>query len=235
MKKWIVLFLLIAAMVFAQEKKHSSTIKPDGWSLQFLIKNLNLSAFDGATFSAKKHWSAWNALRIGVTMEGDISSISIDQDKLPENYRRSILQQEDNASSFGITARGIFLHYSRPLRKVSFYVGGGPLLGFNYSKSKREMTQTIDDSTLGNVAEKNWGTGWKLGITSSIGVEWFVHAHIGLIGEYLPEIYYYYNKNTFEEIVTSKYVDSNQRINRKRKNYGFTLHNSVKFGVSIYF
>ncbi len=230
MKKWIVLFLLIATMVFAREGNHSSTIKPGGWSLQFLIRSLNLSAFDGATFSAKKHWSARNALRIGVTIGGDISGLSQTNEVSIINISNSTSQKDEKAGSFGITARGIFLHYFQPLHKVSFFAGGGPLLSFSYSKSKKELTQTLNDSIAGSeITEKNWGTGWKLGITSSIGVEWFVHAHIGLIGEYLPEMYYYSNNTTYENIT------NDSRSKKKRKIHAFTLHNSVRFGVSIYF
>jgi hypothetical protein len=194
--------------------------------LQFQINNnFSLSSFQGATLSAKRHFSNKKAIRLGISLGGGVSDVE-DQ----SNITGATFGRSGNGQSIGINAQ--YTIYPSPDKSVNVFFGAGPIVGF--SRSSSTITSTPDSfSSTRNKAEE---TTWSAGISGILGVEWFATRNISFIAEYASSLGYNSSnrKETAEQKTnTSDYIMTNE-IERHTKGFQFNP-NAVKFGLSVYF
>lgn len=206
------IFVFLNVRLAAQDSEeganhsHNSLVKGSK-SFQFRIsQNLTLSSFEGTMISAKKHYSAKSALRMGLGL--DIGAGNWDQGN-----------QEADFTNFQIDLTIQYLYYPAPLSSVNFYLGTGPIVQYNRSK---DDVKYEDGTDAGYRIQRLWA----LGMLGSWGVEWFADENISFICEYGAGIKY--SSTKYEN-----YLNPSPMINN-RNEFSF-FSQSVDFGLSVYF
>ena len=160
-------FILIPTTLAAQIPSEipESPIQAGGKALLFQVPSLSLSAFGGATISAKWHPSATAARRASLTVAADLSTAE-DRGRQNANFDFDLL----------------FLKYSRTRTPVYLYHGLGPTAMFRINR------QTIEDGPSLTIFQSG------LGVGAVLGVEWIVAPAIGLVGEYISSLFLTYSR-----------------------------------------
>jgi opacity protein-like surface antigen len=116
--------------------------------------------------------------------------------------------------------------YVSPLRRTSFYWGGGPTgsVSSSSTESRTEGSPYRYESST---------SGWGLGFTSVLGVEWYVARSISLLAEYSSDLRYDHRKQTSTQSRTDDPLYDRRREST-HDTYGFTS-TEVKLGVAVYF
>ena len=122
--------------------------------------------------------------------------------------------------------------YSESYSGISFFYGVGPFLGFSKSEKKDEWVSPYPGHPRTNLDETK--TGWSLGLTGLVGVEWFVSKSISLHAEYRISLGYSrekreYNRTTISQTGKS-YITGNETIKFRQLS-----SDGVRFGLSVYF
>jgi hypothetical protein len=195
--------LASTAPVRAQESAGSEELplQEGAWALQFDVgQNFTLDSFLGSTISAKRHTSAARAWQVGLTLGASVVS------RETEQVSSSTVDQQ----TVEVTAR--YLAYpllgEQDAESIQLYLGAGPSLDFR---------RTSEESVT------NWR--WGIGVSGTIGVEWFVHPRIGLNGAYQSTLRYGRIRREPEDEDTPS-----QTTNRFDLRAG-----GARFGVSVYF
>jgi len=162
-----IVFILIPTTLAAQIPSEipESPIQAGGRALLFQVQSVSLSAFGGATMSAKWHPSPTVARRASLTVDGDLATAE-DRGRQRVNFDFDLL----------------FLKYSRTRTPVYLYYGLGPTAMFRIDR----QTQDVGPS------HTNLQSG--LGVGAVLGVEWIVAPAIGLVGEYISSLFLTYSR-----------------------------------------
>jgi hypothetical protein len=195
-----------------------STRSRGKYALLFQVgSNFQLQSFSGTTVSFKYQMNKRSALRFGVSISGSSNTRDFNQ-----NYFHPDTSFLGNEKTNGINLSFTFqyLRYNHLNHDVAFYYGGGPVIGFSYSRDN-----TI--YTINNVPESDRkSNSYNAGLNFVGGVEWYLTKNLSLLGEYGFSFSYNYNITNF--------VDNYEKYNYKTK--GYSLGSSaVKLGVSVYF
>lgn len=219
----------------------NSALADQPWAIQFQINNnFTLSAFQGTTISAKYHFSPRQAVRFGVGIdtarrttdyENDQPSIYLANDlpirtTLDEYLISSCWMPEDfssqrKASNMNLTGVMQYLRIVNPDRRVTMFLAAGPVFGLERWSEKTEQSYGEEN--------KYTRKSWKVGVTLSLGAEWFVARNISLLAEYGVQADYFHSKlddrSWYEYDPPYKETEDGLEL----------VSLPVKFGVSVYF
>lgn len=215
-----VLFILFSIITVSSviHPDQDSTRSRGKYALLFQVgSNFQLQSFSGATFSFKYQMNKRSALRLGLSISGASSTRDFNQNDF---YPDTTFLGNEKTNSINLTVTCQYLRNIHIIHDVAFYYGGGPVIGFSYSRDN-----TI--YTINNVPENdNKSNSYNAGLSFVGGVEWYLAKNISLLGEYGFSFTYTY--------LIRNYVDSYEKYNYTTK--GYSLGSSaVKLGVSVYF
>jgi hypothetical protein len=89
-------------------------------------------------------------------------------------------KEDGNSQFYGIAAQYVF--YPNPNPKVNLYLGSGPSV--SYSRFTQDDTREGQGAGQGGtVLISRSGSGWSVGLSNVLGVEWFVAKNISLSAE----------------------------------------------------
>ena len=134
---------------------------------------------------------------------------------------------EDNNEIY-ISIIAEYLKYIIPNDEVKFYFGIGPQIYFNIYNKQTDKIQT--NSTSYTII-KRVDDRYRIGLTSSLGVEWLFRKNMSLHAEYGFFVFYLYEK--YEDHKRSS-SGSTDEIIRKQNGLGFDDEGAL-MGLSIYF
>lgn len=210
--------LIFVSTCFSQSTSYLDSL--DGkFALQFQINsNFRLSDFQGSTLSGKYHFSARDAVRLGITLElsdadGEVSSNLIDT--------VSVNTSKINSSSFGITVNTQYIRYIKGTDDISFFAGGGPFISYSTSTSNGELRQKDPVEKY-----KRTDDSYSLGVDLLLGVEWWFHKYMSLSAEYGMKFMYRSRESMVEQGVLRRETTDN---------YFRITANSINFGITVYF
>lgn len=174
-------------------------LREGAWALQFDVgQNFTLDSFLGSTISAKRHTSAARAWQVGFTLGAGVTSRETDGGS----------SRTENQQDVAVTARYLAYPFlgDQETESVQLYLGAGPLVDFRRAS---QASQTA------------WQ--WGIGVSGTIGAEWFVHPRISLNGAYESVLRYGRERVETED-------GPGRTTNRFRLGAG-----GARFGVSVYF
>ncbi|GMR25468.1 MAG: hypothetical protein BMS9Abin39_0768 [Ignavibacteria bacterium] len=214
---------LFASLIFVSTGFSQSTSYLDSldgkFALQFQInENFSLSNFQGTTLSGKYHFSARDAVRLGLSLsfsdsDGEVSSNALDTINV-------ITNTIDN-SSYGITVNTQYIRYIKGTDDISFFAGGGPFIDYSTSTSNGEIREKQPVEKY-----KSTRDSYSLGMNLLLGVEWWFHKYMSLSAEYGMKFMYRYRKTINElGVVRRELSEKNFRISA----------NIINFGITVYF
>ncbi len=221
----VLLTVLLVAAGPVISSASDNSLKKCAWAMQFEIGDkIDLSSFQGTTISIKKHYSDKTAFRLGLTAHVEISNSdgtsSVEDD--PTN------NSEDNHRSYNLAIVIQRIHYPRPHASANFFWGLGPRADFHYSKETYQ-DNPVDGGAIQSNERKL--TGWSLGLSGVLGVEWFAEPNVSILAEYGSSALYGNGKSTrtftYVPGVREVYEDSSGSFNFESS--------SVRFGLSVYF
>jgi hypothetical protein len=208
----------LTAPVFAADNTDSeiqNSLAPGSWSLQFRITdNFQLSSFQGATISAKRHFSEGRALRFGISLSGSVTDKEYRTTDQSSDSTTSevVIGADENQQYLRFDAQ--YLIYPSPMKKLNLFFGAGPL--FELSRSEVSI---FDQERVNKI--------WSIGLTTLLGVEWFATKRISILSEYASTLSYdFQSSESTHSDGKSKNVDEVQTLS-----FSYT---SVKFGLSVY-
>ena len=176
----------------------SIPLSEEAWALQFDVRPnfFALSSFLGSTISAKRHTSAARAWQVGLTFGASVVS------------RETEEESSRDRQNVEVTARylGYPLLGEQDSESIQLYLGAGPLVEFG-RVSQEGLTRTQ----------------WGVGVSGTIGAEWFVHPRISLDGAYESTLRYGRERREPED-------EPSQTTNRFDLQAG-----GARLGVSVYF
>jgi len=194
----------VAATPAAQAQDASDAgsipLSEDAWALQFDVeaRNLALTPFLGSTISAKRHVSPARAWQLGLTLRTSVVSRETEQESSRTEDRQTV----------EVTVR--YLAYpllgEQDSESIQLYLGAGPSIDF-----RRVSEESVTDWRLG------------VGVSGTIGAEWFVHPRISLDGAYESTLRYGRERREPED-------GPSQTTNRFDLRAG-----GARLGVSVYF
>lgn len=190
----------------AQERRgdRPHSLHAGTWALQFGVgENVTLDPFLGSTISGKRHTSAARAWQVGLTLDASVRSDDEED------------SGTDDQETLTLTAR--YLAYplldTQDVETVQLYLGAGPQLSFQRDGG-------------GGQGASQTSTRWGIGLSGTIGAEWFVHRRISLSGAYEAALLYRREQVEIER----PGEDEERSSNRYALEAG-----GVRFGVSVYF
>jgi hypothetical protein len=197
----------------AQEGRAHS-LEPGAWALQFsVLDNFRLGTFGGSMLSVKRHSSAANALRLGV------SSSLFGQDQTDSDTTFSSLPDRE-VSFTNVGAQLQYVHYPRPGSDVNLYFAVGP--EFDVRR------QTVTDLQAGS-ERKSEERAWTVGLEGNLGVEWFPFRAVGVHAEYGAQLGF---SSSTSRLEFSDPLPDDREIESDRWSFAGT---GVAFGASVYF
>jgi hypothetical protein len=173
--------LLFASLIFVSTGFSQSTSYLDSldgkFALQFQInRDFQLSDFQGSTLSGKYHFSARDAVRLGLMVEFGDSDMETSSNLLDTiNVNTSNI---DN-SSFGITLNTQYIRYIKATDDISFFAGGGPFISYSTTSSNGELMRKDPFEKY-----KRTNDSYSFGVDLLLGIEWWFHKYISLSAEY---------------------------------------------------
>lgn len=229
--------LLMGALENVSAGSQSDSLKSlrkGATALQFQIApNFQLSSFQGAIFSGKRHFSDRSALRVGLDLKGTFFNDERDRENTVDTLTSSdFLEKDGNSQSYGVTAQ--YVYYPNPNPKVNVYLGSGPFVSYNRF-TRDESRERQDPFQESSQLVSSSGSGWTVGLSSVLGAEWFIAKNISLSAENRFLIGYHSNKT--EGSVESQPGSGNpgqEYLESKSTAFTFSPANIV-LGVSAYF
>jgi hypothetical protein len=210
--------LCYAPAVSADEgemERHNSLIA-GSWSLQFRITDdFQLSSFQGATVSAKRHLSDGRAIRFGASLSGSFTDE--EHRSIDESADSTTFEYTTDENQQYVRFDVQYMIYPSPMKKLNVFFGVGPL--FELSRGE---TSGLGQWRLNKI--------WRFGLSGVLGVEWFATKRISFISEYSSSLTYDYltTERTF-----SIGDSSNYRNEDERQTLSFS-YKSIRFGLSLY-
>jgi hypothetical protein len=190
----LVAVLSVSEGVSAAEGTAAEALAPGSWSVQFSVQpNFTLGSFSGSTLSLKRHLASGNALRFGLSLNVDDTSIDL-AEMTVDTFATRTQSGADEGNLWSIGVGAYYLWYTGRAAPVHAYWGAGPTV--SWSRRHNERTQTLTQTPTGQPAatytfiEDLTDRGWTLGIAGTAGVEWLVARRVGLFAEYGSSLSY---------------------------------------------
>jgi hypothetical protein len=198
------------------EMEKQNSLVAGSWSLQFRItENFQLSSFQGATISAKRHFSDGRAIRFGISLSGTFTGE--EHRSIDETADSTLVEYTTDENQQYVRFDVQYMIYPSPTKKLNVFLGVGPL--FELSRGE---TTGLGQWRLNKI--------WRFGLSGVLGVEWFATTRISFISEYSSALTYDYL--TAERTYTIGDSD-NFRNEDERQSLSFS-YTSIKFGLSLY-
>lgn len=218
----VVLVLIFTALMASDEDKNNLNIKENSKCLQFQIdSDFQLNSFQGSTISLKKHYSKNRALRIGLSLDGDVENRSYFTDSENDTLDYRLIRKYND---FNIILIGQYLKYI-PREYSYLYYGFGPKIGYSNLYQKTQPEYKTTGEWVSSPTTKNYMKSFQFGLVLVAGVDIFISQSISIHGEYNQELMY-------------KYYWSKQPLtnydNIRKYNYLSLNSCGVKFGCSFY-
>jgi hypothetical protein len=235
--------MLSVTPLFAQDSTSVNSLQKGNWALQFEMYGgfltFQIREYLGATFSGKYHISDNRALRVGLDIDGASTDFAVESDQKNQDYARETTSDGTN-SNHNLNLVLQHLWYLRENNGIHLYTGLGPMIYINTKRVDQtddlyheSETDFVDDKTVRHSTDKNY----FLGLSGSIGVEYFIKQNLGLSFEFQSSVGYDYEIDKYKR--TSERADDSDYgfdENSDRTSHGFSYHsNRVKVGLSIYF
>jgi hypothetical protein len=245
-KNKTVLFILVSFLLYFSRQglgqtKDSVSLKQGSWALQFGIgSNFTLTSFQGTTLGAKYQLSDENAIRGGITLNGNTNSGSTSYSGSVADSDAGTVSGSTSSKSANISFVLQYIWYMNPKGNVHLYAGVGPLVSCNYydnayNSSSLNITNNVGYWTTAQYEDKS--TQWGVGGAAVFGVEWFAFSWLSLHADYNENIQYQWrstssNRSENSTLNTSPYPYSN---NTSSSTKGLALNSGgVSFGLNIY-
>lgn len=186
----------------------SIPLSSTAWAMQFKIgTNFRLKPFEGGTFAFKKHLSPSSAWQVGVRTGASTST--------SKRTGSAVDTESGSRVDYSISLRGRYLSYpllgKQDRSGIQLFTGAGPLVRF--SKERKEA----DDETI---LEE---TGVDIGISSTVGAEWFFHSRVSAHAQYVLDLEF------------SRFVRDRKEENKIEVTEAGLRSVGVRFGLSVYF
>lgn len=214
---------LFASLIFVSTGFSQSTSYLDSldakFALQFQInENFSLSNFQGTVLSGKYHFSARDAVRLGISL-----SFSDSEEEASNNLPDTVFVNTSkiNNSNFGFTVNTQYIRYIQGTDDIAFFVGGGPFFEYFTSTSSGEVKR--QEPVEKYIATRD---SYTLGMDLLWGVEWWFNKYMSLSAEYGMKFMYRSRKSIVEQGVIKREVT---------ENYFRITANSVNLGITVYF
>jgi len=202
------------------------------FSLQFQVRLLELSSFQGGLISFKYHFNDHIAFRTGVNLSFDNSDSEEVRDVIFEDS--TIFTSKSKNDDFTITIPAQFLYYINPDSEVKVFLGLGPSITYMINND-RTTDYNYSDNYHGTILIESKSKYYSIGLSSAYGVEWFFTDNMSLTGEYGFSFSYYYRETNIDRMRIFQDRD-NYIAKDKRKVEGWRFQSTgVLFGLSIYF
>jgi hypothetical protein len=213
----IVTLICFAAPAFAakgSETVRVNSLRAGSWSLQFRIADdFQLSSFQGATISTKRHFSEGRALRVGISLNGSVTDMEYRTINVAADSAIFESRTDENQQYVRLDAQ--YLFYPSPDEKLTVFIGTGPLFELSRSEVSGQGQWRLHKI-------------WRFGMSAVMGVEWFATKKISFLTEYSSAVTYDIQKSE------STYNYNKYKNEDERQSLSFS-YNSVKFGLSAYF
>jgi len=197
------------------------------FALQFQIsENFTLSDFQGATLSGKYHLGKRSALRLGISIYFNDSSL--DEHETYIDTLNIINDSEGNSdrNGVGFTINSQYIAYLVSTDDIGFYIGSGPIFSFHNSDEESERSS----NSSGKYTTSHSEDFFSIGLDAIAGVEWSFHKNMSLSAEYGIKFYYYHETDNY----TTSYESATRTEERTSEGIQLTA-NYVNFGISVYF
>jgi hypothetical protein len=173
----------------------NNSLRDGAWALQFAVDdNFMLESFQGATISAKHHYSDATALRYGLTLD----------------FLSETDEGGDDENELSVALATQYLMYPTVDRgrndRVHLFWGFGPEVAF--MRTENETTEATDRT-------------WRGAVTVLVGGEWFVHRRVSLTGEYSTSLFY---ANRQVEALGVEETDSQFGLSANGVRFGISLY-----------
>jgi hypothetical protein len=245
-KNGILFFILLSTTLsFSCEAQCQSpdsvSLKSGLWALQFGIAgNFTLTSFQGSTIGAKYQLSENNAIRGGITINGNTSSGPSSSSGAIGDTGSGTVNGSSSSKSAGASFVMQYLWYMNPNGPVHFYTGFGPSVSYSYYQSSSDYFDLDNINSHGYWVEDLYGnnsTQWGAGIAVSAGVEWFACKWLSLHADYNESIQYQWRSSSSStNYRTSTYpgfIPENEEISGTTRGWAL-ISSGVSFGLSIY-
>jgi hypothetical protein len=227
----LVLVVLLFSMSNAQEKADTLKIFKTN-SLQFRVYDfISLSSFKGALISYKYHCSEKNAWRFGISLRGNSGS----QNDERNNYYAdsTLLDQKRSLNHWNIQLIAQYLNYLNVKDEIKLFYGIGPFLGLSINNYNTDKVNTFGTTVV--YEKKRINENYQIGITGSLGIEWFFRKNMSLHAEYGFNAYYYIDNDEYQRIYDYS-TDPDRLEERKVESNGWGIDDtSALLGLSVYF
>lgn len=224
----VLAFVLVVTLPEPSSANQDSTValRPGSWSLQFGIeRNLKLGDFDGLLISCKRHYSQKSALRFGVTLSASV------RDEDGDYLSVSAFSYDLDATFLRMDIAVSYIVYPRPRDKLNLFLGLGPEIGLQTTKSDETRFRTGITGDHVKQMDERTSKEFYIGARAILGVEWFAMPDVSLTAEYRMSLLCSYEEED-REYGNEPDAIHEQHIVRR----GFALEsNSVLFGLSVYF
>ena len=202
----------------AQAQSENEAPSPGDWALQFQVNdNFTLgsfqsSVFQGSVLSVKHQIADQRALRLGANFDVTSRSREINENAIADGPDSN----DEARQQLQIDAQ--YLYTSDRESAIRPYVGGGPTLLMQRTRSERQVSTRTEEDT---------GRLYGGGLVGVFGVEWMVHSAIGISAEYGVQATYTHESSEIERNGTTVLDSTNTQWNVGAR--------PVLFGVSVYF
>jgi len=245
-KNKAVLFILVPSLLYFSRQavgqaKDSVALQQGSWALQFGIgSNFTLTSFQGATFGAKYQLSDENAIRGGITLNGNTNSGSSSYSGTVGDSSAGTVPGNTSSKSVNVSFVLQYIWYMNPKGNVHLYAGVGPLVSYNHNDNSYNSAGLSISNDKGYWVTAQYdtkNTQWGIGGAAVFGVEWFAFNWLSLHADYNENIQYQWrssssNRSENSTLETSYYPYSN---NSSSSTNGWALNSAgVSFGLSIY-
>lgn len=208
--------LLCSNLIFPQDKTTEyNPLAENKWAVIFeagsLFRNNSGGIFKTFLLTGKYNFSKKHGLRIFGGTSGTQYSGAYHDLKAP--------WVDYDSDQFNIETGLQYIRYFNPDNEIKVYLAAGPYFMLNYRNS-------INQSTGGPEKSFEYSREWELGISVSLGVEYFILDNISIIGEYFTSATG--GKNSY------RLLDYDSRYESESTNYKFNA-NRMQLGFSVYF
>ncbi|MEE9465552.1 MAG: hypothetical protein V3W14_08300 [Candidatus Neomarinimicrobiota bacterium] len=149
----------------------------------------------------------------------------------------NVIYSEDNQSqTLNLSLIAQRLKYTQTSKGLYLVWGVGPIIGFDYASWDDKMdidndVEPSNDYLYSHREIKNWAV--ALGVSGTIGVEWFLRPGMSLTAAYFSALKVQYKSN----FIKHAYARSNITSYRSTDTPGIiiTTSSQAKLGLSVYF
>lgn len=223
------LLLFILSLVTTTTAQTSYLDSLDGkFALQFQIsENFTLSNFQGTILSGKYQLGKRSAVRLGISLNFDDSSINEQETIIDTLNPNNEMEKNSDLNGVGFTINFQYIAYLVSIDDVGFYVGSGPTFSFRNSDSETKYSYNSQYDDRNTSYSDDF---YFIGLDAIAGVEWSLYKNMSLSAEYGIKFYYYHGTENW----TTNYEYATRTAEKTREGTQLTA-NYVNFGISVYF